>query len=88
MFPVPPPFRMKPTRLDPTPNPLSLGPSLHQATSRDLARLAQQVDLFRLLSLYYTSIGFFLNQVAQTLTLTLTPTRNLPSALITSLPNP
>jgi hypothetical protein len=41
---------------------ISMGNGM-QARSRQVTRMAQQLDIFRLLSFYYSSVGFFINQV-------------------------
>jgi callose synthase len=40
---------------------ISMGNGM-QARSREVSRLAQQYDFFRLLSFYYSSVGGFLTQ--------------------------
>ncbi|CAM9314305.1 unnamed protein product, partial [Discosporangium mesarthrocarpum] len=41
---------------------ISMGNGM-QSRSREVYRISQQLDIFRLLSFYYSSVGFYLNQV-------------------------
>ncbi|CAM9288529.1 unnamed protein product, partial [Ectocarpus fasciculatus] len=47
---------------------ISMGNGM-QARSREVHRIAQQLDIFRLLSFFYSSVGFYLNQVFLTLSI-------------------